>query len=138
MKASLISREIIADSIELVGRGHMFDAVIALVGCDKTMPGAAMGVARLDVPAIVLYGGSIMPGRYRGQDITIGDVYEAVGAHAAGRISDQDLYDIEANACPVLGPAAVSSQPTPWLPFWSSSASRPWARPPSPPWIRAG
>jgi len=103
MKASLISREIIADSIELVGRGHMFDAVIALVGCDKTMPGAAMGVARLDVPAIVLYGGSIMPGRYRGQDITIGDVYEAVGAHAAGRISDQDLYDIEANACPGAG-----------------------------------
>ncbi len=103
MKASLISREVIADSIELVGRGHMFDAVIALVGCDKTLPGAAMGLIRLDLPSLVLYGGSIMPGKYRGKDVTILDVFEAVGAHAVGRISDDDLKEIEAVACPGAG-----------------------------------
>ena len=103
MKASLISREVIADSIELVGRGHMFDAVIALVGCDKTLPGAAMGVIRLNVPSLVLYGGSIMPGKYRDRDVTILDVFEAVGAHAVGKISDADLQEIEAVACPGAG-----------------------------------
>src|SRR5919109_4606242 len=103
MKASLISREIIADSIELVGRGHMFDAVIALVACDKTIPGGAMGVIRLDVPSLVLYGGSIMPGRFRGRDVTVQDVFEAVGANAAGRMSDADLKELEDVACPGAG-----------------------------------
>jgi dihydroxy-acid dehydratase len=103
MKASLISREVIADSIELVGRGHMFDAMIALVGCDKTLPGAAMGLIRLNVPSLVLYGGSIMPGKFRDRDVTILDVFEAVGAHAVGRMSDADLQQIEAVACPGAG-----------------------------------
>ncbi|HEX6510019.1 MAG TPA: dihydroxy-acid dehydratase [Chloroflexota bacterium] len=103
MKASLISREVIADSIELVGRGHMFDAMIALAGCDKTLPGAAMGLIRLNIPSLVLYGGSIMPGKYRGRDVTILDVFEAVGAHAVGRMSDADLAEIEAVACPGAG-----------------------------------
>jgi dihydroxy-acid dehydratase len=103
MKASLVSREVIADSIELVGRGHMFDAVIALAGCDKTLPGTAMAVLRLNVPSLVLYGGSIMPGSFRGKDITILDVFEAVGAHAVGKITDEELAEIEANACPGAG-----------------------------------
>src|SRR2546425_12960054 len=88
MKASLVSRDLIADSIELVGRGHMFDGIVALVGCDKTIPGAAMALVRLNVPGIVLYGGSIAPGRFRGKDVSVGDVYEAIGAHAAGKLSD--------------------------------------------------
>ncbi|MDQ2688484.1 MAG: dihydroxy-acid dehydratase [Armatimonadota bacterium] len=103
MKASLVSREVIADSIELVTRGHLFDAVICLVGCDKTAPGAAMALARLDIPGMMLYGGSIAPGRYRGRDVTIQDVFEAVGAHAAGRISDADLKEMEDVACPGAG-----------------------------------
>jgi dihydroxy-acid dehydratase len=103
MKASLVSREIIADSIELVGRGHMFDAVVALVGCDKTIPGAAMALIRLNVPALVLYGGSIAPGRFRGKDVSVGDVYEAIGANAAGRMSDADLRELENVACPGAG-----------------------------------
>ena len=103
MKASLISREVIADSIELVCRGHMFDGLICLVGCDKTIPAGAMALLRLNVPGLVLYGGSIMPGRHRGRDITIGDVYEAVGAHASGKIDDQELSEIEATACPGAG-----------------------------------
>lgn len=103
MKASLVSREIVADSIELVGRGYMFDAMIALVGCDKTLPGGAMGLMRLNVPSLVLYGGSIAPGKYRGRDITIQDVFEAVGANAAGRISDDELLEIENTACPGAG-----------------------------------
>src|SRR3990170_2478519 len=88
MKASLISREVIADSIELVGRGHMFDAIVALVACDKTIPGAAMALLRLNAPSILLYGGSIAPGKFDDHDVTIQDVYEAIGAHAAGRMSD--------------------------------------------------
>src|SRR5437764_788888 len=103
MKASLVSREVIADSIELVGRGHLFDAVIALVGCDKTMPGASMALIRLNVPALILYGGSIAPGRFRGKDVTVGDVYEAIGAAAAGRMSDADLRELENVACPGAG-----------------------------------
>src|SRR3954454_12654418 len=91
MKASLVSREVIADSIELVGRGHMFDAVVTIVGCDKTIPAAAMALLRLNVPSLVLYGGSIAPGRFKGKDVTVGDVYEAIGANAAGRMSDADL-----------------------------------------------
>ena len=84
MKASLVSREVIADSIELVARGYGFDAIVALVACDKTIPGAGMALLRLDIPSVVLYGGSIAPGRYRGRDLTVGDVFEAIGAHAAG------------------------------------------------------
>ncbi|MCI0419354.1 MAG: dihydroxy-acid dehydratase [Acidobacteria bacterium] len=103
MKASLVSREMVADSIELVVRGYMFDAVVALVGCDKTIPGAAMGLIRLDVPSLVLYGGSIAPGRYKGKDVTIQDVFEAVGANAAGRITDAELLEIENVACPGAG-----------------------------------
>ncbi len=92
MKASLVSREVIADSIELVARGHMFDGIVALVACDKTIPGAAMALLRLNVPGVVLYGGSIMPGRHKGRDITIQDVFEAVGAQRrAARITDAEL-----------------------------------------------
>ncbi len=103
MKASLVSREVIADSIELVGRGHMFDALVCLVACDKTIPAAAMAVARLDRPAVVLYGGSIMPGRFRGRDVTVGDVYEAIGTAAAGRMSEAELKELEDAACPGAG-----------------------------------
>src|SRR5436853_2259759 len=106
MKASLVSREVIADSIELVGRGHMFDAVIVLAACDKTMPGAAMGIVRLDVPSFVLYGGSIMPGRFQGRDVTIQDVFEGIGANAAGRMTDEELKDLEDHACPGAGACA--------------------------------
>src|SRR5882672_1687912 len=103
MKASLVSREIIADSIELVARGHMFDGIVALVACDKTIPGGAMALLRLNVPGVVLYGGSIMPGHHKGRDTTVQDVFEAVGANAAGKISDQELLDIENTACPGAG-----------------------------------
>ncbi len=103
MKASLVSREVIADSIELVGRGYMFDAMVALAGCDKTIPGTAMGLTRLNLPSLVLYGGSIQPGRFRGHDVTIQDVFEAVGAHSAGKITDADLKEIEIAACPGAG-----------------------------------
>jgi dihydroxy-acid dehydratase len=103
MKASLISRDLIADSIELVARGYMFDAVIALVGCDKTIPGAAMGLIRLNIPGMVLYCGSIAPGNFHGRDVTIQDVFEAVGANAAGKMSDEDLREIENVACPGAG-----------------------------------
>jgi len=103
MKTSLVSREVIADSIELVARGHMFDGIVALVACDKTIPGAAMALLRLNVPGVILYGGSILPGRHHGRDITIQDVFEAVGANAAGRMSDQELLEIENHACPGAG-----------------------------------
>ena len=103
MKASLVSREVIADSIELCGRGYMFDAVIALAACDKTLPGCAMGLIRLEVPGLVFYGGSIAPGRFQGRDVTIQDVFEAVGAHARGLMSDEDLRDLEDHACPGAG-----------------------------------
>ncbi len=103
MKTSLVSREVIADSIELVGRGHLFDAVIALAGCDKTIPGTVMALARLNVPAVMLYGGSIPPGTYKGADVTIQDVFEAVGAHAAGKITDAELADLEEVASPGAG-----------------------------------
>ena len=103
MKASLVSREIIADSIELLVRGHMFDGVVALVACDKTIPGAAMALLRLNIPGVILYGGTIMPGHHNGRDITIMEVFEAVGANAAGKISDAELRDIEDHACPGAG-----------------------------------
>ena len=103
MKASLVSRDLIADSIELCGRGYMFDGIVALVACDKTIPGGAMALLRLNVPGLVLYGGTIMPGRYNGRNLTIQDVFEAVGANAAGRISDAELLAIENAACPGAG-----------------------------------
>jgi dihydroxy-acid dehydratase len=103
MKASLVSRDLIADSIELVARGYMFDALIALVGCDKTIPGAAMGLIRLNIPGMILYCGSIAPGNFRGREVTIQDVFEAVGANAAGKMSDDDLREIENVACPGAG-----------------------------------
>jgi len=110
MKASLVSREVIADSIELTAEGYMFDALIAIVACDKTIPGAAMALARVDVPSLLLYGGSIMPGKYKGVDVTIQDVFEGVGKHAAGQITDQELKDLELAACP--GPGACGGQYT--------------------------
>src|ERR1700738_5317374 len=103
MKASLVSRDVIADSIELVARGHMFDGIVALVACDKTIPGAAMALLRLNVPGVVLYGGSILPGRHKGRDIRLQDFFEAVGACAAGKISDAELLAIEDHACPGAG-----------------------------------
>ena len=103
MKTSLVSREVIADSIELVARGHFFDAVIALSGCDKTIPGTVMALARLNVPAVMLYGGSIPPGRFKGRDVTIQEVFEAVGAHAAGKMTDEELHELEGAASPGAG-----------------------------------
>ena len=103
MKASLVSREVIADSIELVARGHHFDAVVALSGCDKTNPGTVMALARLDVPSLVIYGGSIQPGRFQGRDVTIQDVFEAVGAQAAGKMTMEELRELEGSACPGAG-----------------------------------
>src|SRR5213082_3483673 len=103
MRASLVSREIIADSIELVCRGQMFDAVVCVVGCDKTIPAAGMALARLNLPGLVLYGGTIAAGSFRGKDVTIQDVFEAVGANAAGKISDAELYELENVACPAAG-----------------------------------
>ena len=103
MKASLVSRELIADSMELAGRGYMFDAMVALVACDKTIPAGAMALARLNIPSLLLYGGSIMPGRFQGRDVTIQDVFEAVGRHAAGKMSDEELLELENVACPGAG-----------------------------------
>jgi dihydroxy-acid dehydratase len=103
MRASLVSRELIADSIELVASAHNFDALVVISGCDKTIPGAVMALARLDIPGLMLYGGSIRPGRYRGEDVTIQQVFEAVGAHAAGRISEAELHELEEVASPGAG-----------------------------------
>jgi dihydroxy-acid dehydratase len=103
MRASLISREVIADSIELVSRGNLFDGLVVLVGCDKTIPGGIMALARLNIPGLILYGGSIAPGQYEGHSITIQDVFEAVGAHARGKITDKQLKEIECSACPGVG-----------------------------------
>jgi dihydroxy-acid dehydratase len=110
MKTSLISREVIADSIELATRGYLFDAVVAISGCDKTIPGTVMALARLDLPSLMLYGGSIAPGRFRGKNVAVGDIFEAVGAHAAGKISDADLAELENVVCP--GPGACGGQYT--------------------------
>src|SRR6059036_3562768 len=103
MRASLVSREVIADSIELVARGNGFDGLVVLVGCDKTIPAAAMALARLNMPGLVLYGGTIAPGSYKGKDVTIQDVFEAVGANAAGKITDSELSELENVACPGAG-----------------------------------
>src|SRR3989454_113404 len=103
MKTSLVSREVIADSIELTARGYQFDALVAISGCDKTIPGCVMALARLDIPGLMLYGGSIAPGKWRDKDVTIQDVFEAIGANAAGELSDEDLHELEGVASPGAG-----------------------------------
>ena len=103
MKSSLVSREVIADSIELTVRGHCYDVVVGLAGCDKSLPGVMMAMARLNVPSVFMYGGSILPGRFKDRDVTVQDVFEAVGAHAAGNMSDEDLHELECVACPSAG-----------------------------------
>jgi len=103
MKASLVSREVIADSVELTMRGHCYDALVGLAGCDKSLPGMMMAMVRLNVPSVFLYGGSILPGKYKGRDITVQDMYEAVGAHASGKMSDEELEQMECVACPSAG-----------------------------------
>src|SRR5215475_1066361 len=103
MRASLVSREVIADSIELVARGNLFDAIVILVGCDKTIPGGIMALARLDIPGLILYGGSIAPGQFEGLSVTIQDVFEAVGMHARGKMNDAQLKSLETAACPGAG-----------------------------------
>ena len=108
MRASLISREVIADSIELVARGNLFDGLVVIVGCDKTIPGGVMALVRLNIPGLILYGGSIAPGHWNGHDVTIQDVFEAVGSHAAGTLSDEGLCALEDVACP--GPGACGGQ----------------------------
>jgi dihydroxy-acid dehydratase len=103
MKSSLVSREVIADSTELTVRGHCYDALVGLAGCDKSLPGLMMAMVRLNVPSVFMYGGSILPGRFRGRDVTVQDVFEAVGTHAAGKMSDADLHELECVACPSSG-----------------------------------
>ena len=103
MKSSLVSRDLIADSVELTMRGHCYDALVGLAGCDKSLPGMMMAMVRLNVPSVFMYGGSILPGRHKGKDITVQDVFEAVGSHSAGKIDDEELHDIECAACPSAG-----------------------------------
>ena len=103
MKSSLVSREVIADSVELTVRGHCYDALVGLAGCDKSLPGMMMAMVRLDVPSVFIYGGSILPGRFHGKDVTVQDVFEAVGNHSAGRMSDAELHELECVACPSAG-----------------------------------
>jgi dihydroxy-acid dehydratase len=103
MKASLVSREVIADSVELTMRGHCYDALVGLAGCDKSLPGLMMAMLRLNVPSVFMYGGSILPGRFKGKDVTIGDVFEGVGAHSVGKLSDEELHELECAACPSAG-----------------------------------
>jgi len=129
MKSSLVSREVIADSVELTMRGHCYDALVGLAGCDKSLPGMMMVMIRLNVPSVFMYGGSILPGRYKGKDMTVQDVFEAVGQHAAGKIDDKELHAMECAACPSAVPAAASIPPTPWPAFRRPSAWRCPARP---------
>ena len=103
MKSSLVSREVIADSVELSMRGHCYDALVGLAGCDKSLPGLMMAMIRLNVPSVFMYGGSILPGRFKGKDVTIGDVFEGVGAHSVGKLTDEELHELECAACPSAG-----------------------------------
>ncbi len=103
MKSSLVSREVIADSIELTMRGHSYDALVGIAGCDKSLPGTMMAMLRLNVPAVFMYGGSILPGRFRGKDVTVQDVFEGVGMHSSGKMSAEDLHELECVACPSAG-----------------------------------
>jgi dihydroxyacid dehydratase/phosphogluconate dehydratase len=136
MKTSLVSREVIADSIELVARGHMFDAMCTLCACDKTIPASAIALARLDRPGVLLYGGSIMAGTWRGKQVAVGDVYEAVGAAAAGKITDADLAELRRWRALARARAAASTPRTrcPWS--WRSLGFRPSASTRSRRWIR--
>ncbi len=129
MKASLVSREVIADSVELMVLAEAFDGLVAIAGCDKSLPGMMLAIARLNIPAVFLYGGTILPGRFQGRDVTIVDVFEAVGAHAEGLLSADELHQLECVACP---------RPTRWRPAWRLWGCRcPGARR-SPPSTRAG
>ena len=103
MKSSLVSREVIANSIEVTMRGHCYDAMVGIAGCDKSLPGMMMAMVRLNVPSVFMYGGSILPGKFKGHDVTVGDVFEAVGQHSAGKMSDEDLHELECVACPSAG-----------------------------------
>src|SRR4051812_26621665 len=103
MKSSLASRDAIADTVELTMRGHSYDAMVTLAGCDKSLPGMMMAMLRLNVPSVFMYGGSILPGKYKGRDVTVVDVFEAVGQHAAGKMSDEELHELECVACPSSG-----------------------------------
>mgnify|MGYP000657509604 CR=1 FL=1 len=103
MKSSLVSREVIADSIELTMRGHCYDALVGIAGCDKSLPGMMMAMIRLNVPSVFMYGGSILPGSHRGKDVTVLDVFEAVGQHSAGNMDDEELHELECVACPSAG-----------------------------------
>ena len=103
MKSSLVSREVIADSVELTMRGHCYDAFVGLAGCDKSLPGIMMAMVRLNVPSVFMYGGTILPGRFKGRDVTVVDIFEGVGMHASGRMSAADLHELECNACPSAG-----------------------------------
>src|SRR5947209_9112097 len=103
MKSSLVSRDLIADSVELTVRGHCYDALVGLAGCDKSLPGMMMAMLRLNIPSVFMYGGSILPGRFHGHDVTIGDVFEAVGSHSVGQLSDDELHELECIACPSAG-----------------------------------
>src|SRR5579864_2740579 len=103
MKSSLVSREVIADSVELTMRGHCYDAIVGLAGCDKSLPGLMMAMVRLNVPSVFMYGGSVLPGRFHGKDVTVGDVFEGVGAHSVGALSDEELHQLECVACPSSG-----------------------------------
>src|ERR1700730_11053265 len=103
MKSSLVSREVIADSVELAMRGHCYDALVGLAGCDKTLPALMMAMVRLNVPSVFMYGGSMLPGRFHGRDVTIGDVYEGVGSHSVGQMTDGELHELECGACPSAG-----------------------------------
>src|SRR4051795_11217993 len=103
MKSSLVSREVIADSVELTVRGHAYDALVGLAGCDKSLPGLMMAMVRLNVPSVFMYGGSILPGRWQGRDVTVQDVFEAVGKHSIKGASDEDLHELECVACPSSG-----------------------------------
>ena len=103
MKSSLVSRDVIADSVELTVRGHCYDAIVGLAGCDKSLPGLMMAMVRLNVPSVFMYGGSILPGKFKGRDVTVVDIFEGVGQHAAGKLSDEDLLDLECHACPGAG-----------------------------------
>ncbi|MFN9358326.1 MAG: dihydroxy-acid dehydratase, partial [Alphaproteobacteria bacterium] len=103
MKSSLVSRDVIADSVELTVRGHCYDAIVGLAGCDKSLPGLMMAMVRLNVPSVFMYGGSILPGKFKGRDVTVVDIFEGVGQHAAGTLSDEDLKELECNACPGAG-----------------------------------
>ena len=114
MKSSLISREVIADSTELSVRGHCYDALVGLAGCDKSLPGLMMAMCRLNIPSVFMYGGSILPGRYKGNDVTVVDVFEAVGKHAAGGTSEKDLTDLEKVACPSAGAWEANLLLIPW------------------------